>query len=325
MTIEGRVNAGKLALINNSQERVNMGRCSLGDQGAKEVADLLKKNCVVKALNLENNQIGTTGGSFLAKALEINYSVQEIFLGGNSIGSGAEDAIATALYRNREFIERGEVLSEWDRQGEVDKVIRCIGKFRNQVPFFKSDSALAEFFSCENAAKRLGSSASSSSSSHVVAVDQNLPPLHHAALSGDLEKVQELAEKKEVLLKGDLIEKIKKRLGELAQQGREEDIEKFLEVQDFLQEALNDLLVTAEEEKKEDLAKQAVQAGARINLLEKSETFLKKEVDTSQQQLIALLNQVTNSNNPKDLKKLASFLDAQGGLNRIDTSIVPEK
>ncbi|MBF5059418.1 ankyrin repeat domain-containing protein [Candidatus Neptunochlamydia vexilliferae] len=329
MTIQGRIDTAKGALLNGSQERVNLGGCALKDQGAEEVASLLKKNQRVKSLNLANNQIGADGGLAFAKALEVNHSVQEIFLEGNDLGQEAKRSISAALYRNRQLKERGEVLQEWDLQGEVEKVIRYIGKLRGQAPFFKSDEALARFFNCQNASKRLGvssssSSSSASSSSHVAAIDKNLSPLEQAALVGDLEKVQELAENKGTLLEGDqketLIQKIKKRVAELAKQGNQEDIEKLLEVRDFLQETLDDLLVNAEEEKREDLAKQAVQAGARLNLLETSETFLKKEVEVTQKELIALLKKLTISDDREVLEKLANLLEAQITLKGIDLS-----
>mmetsp|Transcript_23549 Transcript_23549/g.35238 ORF Transcript_23549/g.35238 Transcript_23549/m.35238 type:complete len:578 (-) Transcript_23549:133-1866(-) len=64
----------------------------LDDEGAKELADALIRNSILKVLNLNGNEIGDEGGEALAKALRSNTTLSSLSFQGNPIGEKATTA-----------------------------------------------------------------------------------------------------------------------------------------------------------------------------------------------------------------------------------------
>jgi hypothetical protein len=76
------------------------GGNNIGDEGAIAIAEALKVNAVVTTLSLGSNNIGDEGAIAIAEALKANAVVTILSLGGNSIGDEGAIAIAEALKVN---------------------------------------------------------------------------------------------------------------------------------------------------------------------------------------------------------------------------------
>ena len=75
-----------------------LNRNSIGDDGAKAIAEALKVNPVLTTLLLWSNNIGDDGAKAIAEALKVNPVLTNLELGDNSIGDiGAKAIGAKAL------------------------------------------------------------------------------------------------------------------------------------------------------------------------------------------------------------------------------------
>ena len=74
----------------------------IGDEGAAEIAEALKKNDTLTYLNLYNNNIGAEGAKALATAMKENKNIKltEIYLPANDISAAGAEALAAALRVN---------------------------------------------------------------------------------------------------------------------------------------------------------------------------------------------------------------------------------
>jgi Ran GTPase-activating protein (RanGAP) involved in mRNA processing and transport len=82
--------------IASGKNSVNMSDHSLGDAGAKAVAETLRENKTLQIIDLSGNNIGPEGAKELAEALKVNGSLKEIYLRGNQIGDEGAKALAEA-------------------------------------------------------------------------------------------------------------------------------------------------------------------------------------------------------------------------------------
>jgi len=57
-----------------------LGGNSIGDEGAKAIAEALKVNAVVTTLALGNNNIGNDGAKAIAEALKVNVVLTKLVL-----------------------------------------------------------------------------------------------------------------------------------------------------------------------------------------------------------------------------------------------------
>ncbi|GBG24618.1 Leucine-rich repeat serine/threonine-protein kinase 2 [Hondaea fermentalgiana] len=73
---------------------------TIGDDGAKALADALAKNSSLQTLWLKDNEIGDDGAKALGDALPKNSSLQTLCLFKNNIGDAGAEALATALESN---------------------------------------------------------------------------------------------------------------------------------------------------------------------------------------------------------------------------------
>jgi Ran GTPase-activating protein (RanGAP) involved in mRNA processing and transport len=73
---------------------------SIGNDGAKAIAEALKVNTVLTRLDLDTNSIGNDGTKAIAEALKVNTVLTTLSLQSNSIGNDGAKAIAEALKRN---------------------------------------------------------------------------------------------------------------------------------------------------------------------------------------------------------------------------------
>ena len=76
---------------------------SIGDDGAKAIAEALKVNTVLTTLNLDRNSIGDDGAKAIAEAFKVNpNTVLTIFsFDGNSIGDNLLNDIKKSLMQTR--------------------------------------------------------------------------------------------------------------------------------------------------------------------------------------------------------------------------------
>ncbi|KAI1233899.1 hypothetical protein IHE44_0004350 [Lamprotornis superbus] len=74
---------------------------AIGAQGARKIAEALKKNCSLRELILSSNSVGDNGSIALAEALRVNHSLQSLDLQSNSISSAGVTALTAALCSNK--------------------------------------------------------------------------------------------------------------------------------------------------------------------------------------------------------------------------------
>ena len=72
----------------------------IGDKGAKDLAEALKKNTFVTKLNLSNSEIGYKGALYFAELLSANRSLVALNLSNNKIGSAGAIQLGLALQHN---------------------------------------------------------------------------------------------------------------------------------------------------------------------------------------------------------------------------------
>ncbi|KAI9029124.1 kinase-like domain-containing protein [Hyaloraphidium curvatum] len=73
---------------------------SIGDGGARALADVLKGNSALSTLNLGSNSIGVEGARVLAEALKGNSALSTLYLHHNSVGVEGARVLAEALRGN---------------------------------------------------------------------------------------------------------------------------------------------------------------------------------------------------------------------------------
>ena len=86
-------------------EKLILSRCLIKDEGAKALADALKTNTSLIALNLSNNNVEDKGAASLADALKTNTSLIELNLSNNNVEDEGAEALADALKRNTSLTE----------------------------------------------------------------------------------------------------------------------------------------------------------------------------------------------------------------------------
>jgi hypothetical protein len=74
---------------------------SIGDEGARAFAEMLKVNTTLKTLNLYGNNISYIGAKALAESLEVNKTLTHFYIGCNNIGDIGAENIADMLKVNR--------------------------------------------------------------------------------------------------------------------------------------------------------------------------------------------------------------------------------
>ncbi|MGB6977541.1 MAG: hypothetical protein WBE18_08850 [Gammaproteobacteria bacterium] len=74
-----------------------VNRLTIGDDGAKAIAELLKVNSSLQEFNISYNNIGNEGAIALAEAIERNSSLKTVDLRGNTMGEAGFKAIAYGL------------------------------------------------------------------------------------------------------------------------------------------------------------------------------------------------------------------------------------
>jgi len=79
---------------------IDLDSNEIGAEGAKEIAEALKKNSSVTTIDLWGNKIGADGAKAIAEALAENSSVTKINLRYNDIGDDGAKEIAEALKKN---------------------------------------------------------------------------------------------------------------------------------------------------------------------------------------------------------------------------------
>lgn len=87
----------QLAENNRTLECINLAWNELGEHGANELADALKKNESITNIRLDGNMIGSGGAISLAKALDYNLTLSSMTLTNNQIEDAGAFAFASAL------------------------------------------------------------------------------------------------------------------------------------------------------------------------------------------------------------------------------------
>ena len=84
--------------VKNGGLEVDLGDKCLGDEESKQVAQaLMDPNTRAQHLRLSNNNIGVEGARALAEALKRNSTLQKLYLDNNNIGVEGATALAEAL------------------------------------------------------------------------------------------------------------------------------------------------------------------------------------------------------------------------------------
>jgi len=97
---EGAIDLAEMLKVNKSLTRLDLSNNSIGDDGAIALAKMLKVNTSLEWLILSNNSIGDKGAKALAKTLkEVNRSLKCLILSNNSIGDNGVIAL-TKMYND---------------------------------------------------------------------------------------------------------------------------------------------------------------------------------------------------------------------------------
>ncbi len=84
-----------MRLANSFMNALNLSETA--DDGSRAIAEALKMNCSLDAVNLYGNRIGEGGSRAIAKALNFNSSLQKIDLRNNIIKSESIEMCNQAL------------------------------------------------------------------------------------------------------------------------------------------------------------------------------------------------------------------------------------
>ena len=90
---------------NTTLTQLDLGRNSIGDEGATQVARALKANSTLTQLHLAENGIGAGGAMQVARALEANTTLMQLNLAVNGIGDEGATQVARALEANTTLME----------------------------------------------------------------------------------------------------------------------------------------------------------------------------------------------------------------------------
>jgi Ran GTPase-activating protein (RanGAP) involved in mRNA processing and transport len=85
---------------NSTVAAVEMGRCEIGSAGAEAMSKALIHNSTLVGLDLSDNGIGSAGAVAVAQALKLNSSLRELKLSRNEVGDVGAVAIMKSLEHN---------------------------------------------------------------------------------------------------------------------------------------------------------------------------------------------------------------------------------
>ncbi|KAG0300488.1 hypothetical protein BGZ98_009136, partial [Dissophora globulifera] len=86
--------------INANLTALNFTHSSIGDNGVQVLSEALKANSSLTTLDLRSNSIGPIGAQALSKVLKINSNLTTLHLGSNSIRDDGAQVLSTALDAN---------------------------------------------------------------------------------------------------------------------------------------------------------------------------------------------------------------------------------
>jgi Ran GTPase-activating protein (RanGAP) involved in mRNA processing and transport len=88
-------------------QKIYLNSNSIGNEGAKSISELIRKNSTLRNIGLGNNCIWDDGVKWIASAIKLNSSLEEIDLGSNSIGDEGAKWIIEAIKQNQTLQEIG--------------------------------------------------------------------------------------------------------------------------------------------------------------------------------------------------------------------------
>ena len=83
--------------VHGSMATLNLHSNSIGDVGAKAIAEAVKSSGSMATLDLSENQIGDVGAKAIAEAVKSSGSMATLVLSQNQIGDAGAKAIAEAV------------------------------------------------------------------------------------------------------------------------------------------------------------------------------------------------------------------------------------
>jgi Leucine Rich repeat len=112
----------------------------IGVEGARDIAEALRKNSTLKVLLLDYNNVGNDGAKAMAKALRSNSTLQKLGLSNNSVGDDGTTALAVALRFNSKiqelFLDNNYVGPE--NATAIANALKC-NSTRQELYLYKSD------------------------------------------------------------------------------------------------------------------------------------------------------------------------------------------
>ncbi|KAJ3338553.1 hypothetical protein HDU93_009401 [Gonapodya sp. JEL0774] len=97
---DGAKEIARLVKFNDNLEILRLAACKIGPLGVEQIAEALKFNTKLKHLALYSNPIGDQGATYLASALSINVTLNHLRLYEAEIGDAGAKAIADGLGGN---------------------------------------------------------------------------------------------------------------------------------------------------------------------------------------------------------------------------------
>jgi Ran GTPase-activating protein (RanGAP) involved in mRNA processing and transport len=136
---------GPALKLNTTVVSLNLGNCTLGDEGTADIAASLKFNKTLQRLSLPNNGITSAGAIVLFTALSQNTGLKELNLANNRIDDAGGRELRDVLQRNDNVaivnLEQNELsdalMSEIDGLVTVNQVPCAL---KNILPALESDS-----------------------------------------------------------------------------------------------------------------------------------------------------------------------------------------
>jgi hypothetical protein len=95
--LTGPIRMPRLIMANETPKHVDLSSVSLGAEGARMLAEALRRNTSIVSLDLSSNNLDAEGASVLAEALRSNTSIVSIDVSSNNVGSEGASALAVAL------------------------------------------------------------------------------------------------------------------------------------------------------------------------------------------------------------------------------------
>jgi len=120
---------------------LNLEANRIGPEGAWHIAQMLRKNSILRSLKLGRNQLSHPGAQAVGEALEHNNTLTSLSLGGNDLGPKGAEVLAESLKRStglKELRMGGNAISDQGAKAvasmlEKNRSLTCLHLYGNDI------------------------------------------------------------------------------------------------------------------------------------------------------------------------------------------------